>query len=141
MSCLFCKIAEAEIPAKVIYEDETVLAFLDIKPINPGHVLVIPKEHADSLADVSPEHLMRVAAAGKKIAEALRQALSSKCEGVNLFLADGKAAGQEVGHLHLHVIPRYSGDGFGLKFPGHYGNISQEEIDSVHKKLRTLLED
>lgn len=141
MSCIFCKIAEAEIPAKVVYEDDTVLAFLDIKPVNAGHVLVIPKEHAESLAEISPEHLKCVTATGRKVAEALRQALSSKCEGVNLFLADGKAAGQEVGHLHLHVIPRYPGDGFGLKFPTHYGNIPQEETDSVHKKLRSLLED
>jgi len=141
MSCIFCKIAEAEIQAKVVYEDESCVAFLDIKPINPGHTLVIPKEHAETLKDVSPDHLKGVIAAGKKIAEALRQALSSKCEGVNLFLADGKAAGQEVGHLHLHVIPRYPGDGFGLKFPGHYGSVPQEETDAVHKKLRALLED
>ena len=141
MTCIFCKIIEAEIPAKVVYDDDSVVAFMDIKPINAGHVLVIPKEHAESLKDVSPEHLKNMAAVAKKIAAALKEALKTRCEGVNLHLADGTAAGQEVGHIHLHVIPRFAQDGFGLRFPPHYGKIAAEETDSVHKKLRTLLEE
>ncbi len=140
MSCIFCKIADAEIPAKVVYEDEYVLGFLDIKPINPGHTLVIPKNHFESLSDVSEETLARMASASKKIASVLKEALASKCEGINLHLADGKAAGQEVFHIHLHIIPRYTTDSFGLKFPPHYGKITTEEIDSVYRKLRNLLE-
>jgi len=141
MTCIFCKIIEAEIPARVVYDDDSVIAFMDIKPINTGHVLVIPKEHAESLKEVSPAHLESMAAVAQKVAAALRQALSGKCEGINLHLADGKAAGQEVGHVHLHVIPRYAQDGFGLRFPQHYGKIPPEETDSIHKKLRTLLEE
>lgn len=140
MTCVFCKIVEAEIPAKVVYEDEYVLGFLDIKPINLGHTLVIPKNHYESLSDIPHETLERVMSAGKKIAEALKENSTIKCEGVNLFLADGKVAGQEVFHLHLHIIPRFEGDNFGLKFPPHYGKISADEIESVHRKLRSSLD-
>ncbi|MCX7830258.1 MAG: HIT family protein [Acidobacteria bacterium] len=140
MTCVFCKIIEAEIPAKVVYEDEYVLGFLDIKPINLGHTLVVPRNHYESLADVSEEALEKVISAGKKIANALKQNAGIKCDGINLFLADGKAAGQEVFHIHLHIIPRYEGDNFGLKFPSHYGKISSEEIEAVHRKLRSSLE-
>lgn len=140
MTCIFCKIVEAEIPAKVVYEDEFILAFLDIKPINLGHTLVIPKNHCESISDVSEEVLTKMGRAAKKIAAALRESLSSKCEGITLHLADGKAAGQEVPHIHLHIIPRYNGDNFGLKFPPHYGKITSEEIDSIHRKLRNMIE-
>jgi histidine triad (HIT) family protein len=139
MSCIFCKIVDAEIPAKVVYEDESTLAFLDIKPINPGHMLIIPKDHAESLEEITAGHLGKMTDTAKKIAGALKQTPSLKCEGVNLFLADGKAAGQEVFHVHLHLIPRYSGDGFGLNFPTHYGKIPAAEIDAVAQRLRALL--
>jgi len=140
MTCIFCKIVEAEIPAKVVYEDEYVLGFLDIKPINLGHTLIIPKNHYESLSDIPQETLEKVMSAGKKIADALKGNSSIKCEGVNLFLADGRVAGQEVFHLHLHIIPRFEGDNFGLKFPPHYGKISAEEIDAVYKKIRSSLD-
>jgi histidine triad (HIT) family protein len=141
MSCLFCKIVNAEIPAKVIFEDESTLAFLDIKPINPGHILVIPKEHSESINDTSPENIEKMMRTGKKVAEALKQTAHLRCEGINLFLADGKAAGQEVFHLHLHIIPRYPGDGFGLNFPAHYDKIPAGEIEAAANKIRSVLEE
>lgn len=140
MTCIFCKIVKAEIPAKVVYEDEYVLGFLDIKPINQGHTLIIPKNHYESLSDIPQETLEKVINAGKKIANVLKESSVVKCEGINLFLADGKSAGQEVFHLHLHIIPRFEGDNFGLKFPSHYGKITEEEIEAVHRKLRSFFE-
>jgi len=112
--CIFCRIASGELPASVVYEDEKTIAFLDIQPINPGHVLVIPKAHAESLVDLSPEDAAQMMRVGQIIDRALR-ASSLRCEGVNLFVADGAAAGQEVGHAHLHVFPRFEEDGFGIR--------------------------
>jgi len=92
---------------------------MDIRPVNPGHLLVVPTTHAVGLADLDPDtgaHLFRTA---QRMAAALR-ASGIRCEGVNLFLADGKAANQEVFHAHLHVIPRFRRDGFGFKFPMRY---------------------
>lgn len=140
MTCIFCKIVEAEIPAKVVYEDESVLGFLDIKPINLGHTLVVPKNHYESLSDIPDNTIEKVVKVGKKIANALKESSNIKCEGVNLFLADGKAAGQEVFHIHLHIIPRFAGDGFGLKFPSHYGKISPEEMETIFRKLKSSLD-
>ena len=108
------KILRGEIPSHRVYEDERCLAILDIFPINPGHVLVIPKAQAVTVPDLDPElvgHLMAVAA---RLSRAVRAA-APKCEGVNFWISDGAAAGQEVPHVHLHVIPRFVGDGFGWR--------------------------
>jgi histidine triad (HIT) family protein len=112
--CIFCRIADHELPASIVYEDEHTMAFLDIQPINPGHVLIIPKTHAESLSDLTEEDAGRIMRVGQIISQALR-ASDLPCEGVNIFLADGKAAGQEVDHVHLHVFPRFEGDGFRLR--------------------------
>ncbi|MBG0785592.1 MAG: HIT family protein [Anaerolineaceae bacterium] len=134
--CIFCRISTGELPASVVYEDESTMAFLDIQPINPGHVLVIPKQHAGSLVDLSPEdaaHLMQV---GQIIDKAFHWS-DLKCEGVNIFLADGRAAGQDVAHIHLHVFPRFHGDGFELKIdPGSRKPPSREELNENANKLR-----
>jgi histidine triad (HIT) family protein len=109
--CIFCEIVAGQAPASFVYEDETTLAFLDIQPVNPGHTLIVPKRHAEFLADLDEAtgaHLFKVA---MRIAAALRRS-GVRCEGVNLFLADGEAAFQEVFHVHLHVFPRFAGDPF-----------------------------
>jgi histidine triad (HIT) family protein len=128
-----------KLPASIIYQDDVCCAFTDIQPVNPGHVLVIPIRHAEYLADLDEEtgmHMFRIA---QRIAEAIR-ASTITCEGVNLFLADGEMAGQEVFHVHLHVIPRYDGDGFGLRFGPEYGNRpSREEMDDVANRIRQSL--
>jgi histidine triad (HIT) family protein len=109
--CIFCAIVADEAPRSVVHEDAIVLAFMDIAPITPGHVLVVPKTHATGLTDL-PEttggHMFGVA---QRIAAALRATADVRVEGVNLFLADGAVAGQEVFHAHLHVLPRFAGDG------------------------------
>ena len=112
--CIFCDIVAGTASASIIHRDELCTAFMDIQPVNSGHVLVVPNRHATHLADLLPEtggHLFRVA---QQIAAALRRA-AVRCEGVNLFVADGEATGQDVFHVHLHVIPRYVGDGFGFR--------------------------
>jgi histidine triad (HIT) family protein len=113
---------------------------LDIQPINPGHVLVVPKEHTESLKGLSSEnagHIMRV---GMIVSQALR-ASDLRCEGVNFFLADGKAAGQEVGHVHLHVFPRYKGDGVELKYDqSNYKPPGRKQLDENAKEIKKALE-
>src|ERR1700712_560825 len=107
--CIFCKIVAKEAPASVIYEDDVVTAFMTIQPVNPGHFLVIPKKHTPYLADMDEEtgeHLFKIT---MRLGKALRKS-GVKVEGVNLFLADGEAAFQEVFHTHMHVFPRFKGD-------------------------------
>lgn len=109
-SCIFCKIVAGEIPCTKIYEDEFVLAFLDIAPINRGHLLVIPKEHFGGSAAIPEETGGRMFKIGSRLGVACKRALDM--DGFNLHLADGTSAGQVVMHAHLHVIPRDTEDGF-----------------------------
>ena len=137
--CVFCRIVNGIEPASVVYSDNEVLAFVDTTPVNPGHLLVIPKVHAAQLSELDPEtggHMFKVA---MRIAEASRRS-GIKCEGVNLFLADGEAAFQDVFHVHLHVIPRFSGDRFGLKLGPEYGiRPDRKELDEIAGKIGTAM--
>ncbi len=108
--CIFCKIIAGDIPATRVYEDEKVLAFLDIQPVNPGHLLVLPKGHFAHLHEMDEETGAHVFRAGMRLERALRGS-GLRCEGANLLLNNGKVAGQEVFHVHLHVIPRFADDG------------------------------
>ena len=113
-ACVFCGIIAGELAASRVYEDEHVVAFMDVRPLTPGHLLVVPRTHAANL-EVLDENLgTRMFAVAHQLARALRNS-AVPSEGVNFFLADGVAAGQEVFHVHLHVIPRTPGDGFRLK--------------------------
>jgi len=135
MSCLFCEMVAGREEASVVYDDDRVFALMDIRPVTPGHLMVVPKRHAASLAELEDEDsdaLLRVA---RRAAAALR-ASSLRCEGVNLFLADGEAAGQEVFHVHLHVLPRFEGDGFGLRFPPDYSVRARAELEDAAAKIR-----
>ena len=133
--CNFCKMINRELPISVIYEDEKVISFMDIQPINPGHLLIIPKIHATYLKNLQSEiggHMFKTA---MRMSEALR-ASNIRCEGVNLFLADGEVAGQDVFHVHLHVIPRFRGDGFGFKLDDGYHILpDREELDEIAEKI------
>jgi histidine triad (HIT) family protein len=134
--CVFCGILSAKLPSSIVYQDDRCTALMDIQPVNPGHLLIIPNRHVTFLADLEEEagaHLFRIA---KRVAAALRSS-GVKCEGINLVLADGAAAGQEVFHVHLHVIPRYRGDGFGFKFGPAYANKpDRAELDAVAQRIR-----
>jgi len=109
MDCIFCKIANKEIPCHKVFEDEKVLAFLDIAPVNPGHVLVIPKKHFQNFEEIPEDELCALAKAVKKIGQAVKSRLG--VEGYNVLENNGPAAGQIISHIHFHVIPRKSDDG------------------------------
>lgn len=111
--CVFCEILAGRLPSSRVYEDDLVIAFTDIRPLTPGHLLVIPREHAGCLDELDEDLGARVFTVASRLARALRR--SGFCAGTDMFLADGALAGQEVFHVHLHVIPRYPGDGFRLK--------------------------
>ncbi len=137
--CIFCKIIRGELPSSVVYEDDLVFAFMDIRPINQGHILVVPRQHAESIADVEDETVAHMLVIANRINRALRKS-DIKTEGINYLLADGKAAGQEVFHAHLHIIPRYQGDGFGLRFPKSYPqSTSRESLQRVSEEIKALL--
>ena len=107
--CVFCEIVVASPPASVVYRDDLVMASMDIRPVNPGHLLVIPLNHATYLADMGQLAGMRMFNAAHRIAQAVRDS-NVRREGINLLLSDGVATGQEVLHVHLRVIPRFAGD-------------------------------
>lgn len=109
--CIFCRIARSEAPAHIVYEDEHTMAFLDIHPLVEGHTMVIPKAHYETLEALPPEQVGRVFEGVRKVSEALRRALGA--EATTIGINNGKAAGQVVPHLHVHVLPRYAGDGGG----------------------------
>ena len=138
--CVFCNIIDGIVPASIVYEDKTCIAFMDIRPFNKGHLLVVPKTHATYLADLDPEiggYLFKVT---QKLSRAVRKS-GVKCEGINLFLADGEAAGQEVFHLHIHILPRYKGDTFGLKFGKEYEKIPQRlDLDKIADNVKSKIE-
>lgn len=138
-TCIFCEIAAGRAPASIVYRDEVVCAFMDIRPINPGHLLVIPLLHAAGLADLDPDAGGQLFRVGQRLAAALR-ASGVRCEGIDLFLADGEAAGQEVFHVHLHVVPRFTGDGFGLRYAPGFGALAgRAELDPVAAAVRAAL--
>ena len=107
--CIFCKIAAGEIPSETVYEDEDFRVILDLNPASKGHALILPKDHADDIFDLSDKDKERVLFVASKVASAMKKALC--CTGINLVQNNGESAGQTVKHFHLHLIPRYDGDG------------------------------
>ena len=139
-SCIFCQIVDGKAEASRVYEDDICLAFMDIQPVNPGHVLIVPKTHFQDLSDLPPHigcHLFQLA---QQIALSLPKT-NVKNEGIDLFLTHGEAAGQEIFHVHLHVIPRYENDGFGFRFGPNYSNLPERsELDIVANQIKQQLE-
>ena len=134
--CIFCKIVAGAIPATRVYEDEAVLAFLDIGPIVRGHTLVIPKAHYDPLTAIPPDLLHRVIDAVQRIAAAQRTGL--KADGVNVHQSNGAVAGQLVPHAHFHVIPRFADDGHRWNWnAGRYADPA--EMTALAERLRAAL--
>lgn len=138
MECIFCRIRDGQIPSTRVYEDNKTLAFMDINPVNDGHLLVIPKTHAETIFDISPTDLLAVSTTLKKVAAAIHEAL--RPEGLSLYQANGAAASQVVPHFHLHVIPRWKGDGKGLDWKIVKGNPAR--IKATADRIRAhVLED
>ena len=135
MDCIFCQIVAGSIPCTKIYEDEMVLAFLDIAPVSAGHTLVIPKEHCDKVHNCDGKYFRALTSVLPKIALAVSDAVSA--DGYNVLCNNGRAAGQLVEHLHFHIIPRMAGDGVFSHWPA--GKYPPGKADEVAKKIRKSL--
>jgi len=132
--CLFCKIVRAEIPSFKVYEDDRTFAFLDIRPVNEGHTLVVPKTHTLNIFDVSPEDWSAVTETVRKLSGTIEQALSAS--GINLMMNNREHAGQIVDHLHVHIIPRFTSDGL-MHWPQH--SYPAGEGEAAQKKILAAL--
>lgn len=138
MSCVFCKIINRELPASIVYEDNICIGFHDIHPINEGHILIIPKDHKERFTQLDNKIVGHLFQVGHKVLKAIEQS-EIRSEGANLFLSDGTVAGQEVMHSHLHIAPRYRGDGQRVGFshadPDEYPRKRLDEIVSKISKF------
>ncbi len=135
--CLFCKIANKEIPSLTIYEDNWSLGFLDINPLSLGHVLVVPKEHAENILDLKENLIGKLFSAVKNITEALSDAFSP--QGFTIGINHGRISGQAVDHLHIHIIPRYEGDNGG-SLHSVVKNPPSEPAEEVQTKVKQAVE-
>lgn len=136
--CIFCQIVSGEAEASRVYRDPLVTAFMDLYPVTRGHLLVVPNAHFPNLASLDAQYAAQMMAAARRAAVALRES-DLNVAGVNLHLADGKAAGQSVFHCHLHVIPRYPGDGFGVRRAFGHNRTTRGELETVAAMLRPAL--
>ncbi|HEY2671046.1 MAG TPA: HIT family protein [Rugosimonospora sp.] len=134
--CVFCQIVRGQVPASYAYADDDVVAFMDLHPLTPGHLLVVPREHSSGLMDLDETTGLRVWLVAHGLARALRHT-KLRCEGVNLFLADGAVAFQEVFHTHLHVVPRFAGDG--VRIDASRAATERVELDSTAAAVRAGL--
>ena len=133
--CVFCKIVAKQIPATVVHEDEHTLAFMDIGQVNPGHVLVAVKKHAENIFALDEAQAAAVFRSAAKVARAIRGAFDP--QGLSVYQANGAAAGQTVLHLHIHLVPRYEGDGMALTWP--VKNPPREKLTEYAEKIRAKL--
>ncbi len=133
--CVFCKIVAKQIPATVVHEDEHTLAFMDIGQVNPGHVLVALKAHAENLYALQDVQAAAVARTCARVARAIRDAFAP--EGLSVYQANGKAAGQTVFHFHIHLLPRHENDGMALTWP--VKNPPREKLEAYAAKIREKL--
>lgn len=132
--CIFCKIINGEIPSAKIYEDDDIIAFLDIQPVNPGHTLVVPKRHSADLMEMEDDVVSKVFTTAKKVSKAIIEAMDAK--GINIGMNNRKAAGQLVLHSHVHLIPRFEDDGLELWQGGKY---DEGQLDKTKDKIRSKM--
>ncbi len=135
--CIFCSIIDGTEPAAIVYEDDRAVAFLDLFPVHAGHTLVVPRQHVEDLVASPPDiagHLMKVA---QRLAPRIVRVVDAA--GFNVWTANGKAAGQEVFHCHLHILPRFDNDTFGLRFPKSYPQEAERgELDRIADRIREM---
>ncbi len=138
-NCIFCRIADKKVDAEIIYEDEEVMALLDIKPFNPGHVLVVPRKHFETIYDIPEDIIAHLYKVVKKVAMALKQAVDA--EGVNTIQSNELAGNQGIFHFHTHVIPRYFGDKLSELGPVWESSIEVEmkELEPVAERIRRFI--
>ena len=133
-NCIFCKLANGDIPTNIIYEDDMFTVILDADPATRGHALILPKEHAANIYELPDETASRIFVLAKKLAVKMTETL--KCDGFNIVQNNGEVAGQTGFHFHMHLIPRYIGDGNGEKLCRNHAGLSAEEIAEICKELK-----
>lgn len=132
--CIFCKIIDGDIPAAKVYEDEHVLAFLDISQVTKGHTLVIPKVHKENIYELTPEIAENLFKVVPKIANSINEQFEPI--GLNLLNNNGEAAGQSVFHYHIHILPRYGkGDGFGAVWKSNQSDYTTQDLQEIASKI------
>lgn len=134
-NCVFCRIVARQIPATVVHEDEHTLAFMDLGQVNPGHVLVAVKAHVENLFGLEADQASAVSRTMLRVAQAIRDAFAP--HGLSVYQANGKAAGQTVLHYHVHLVPRYDGDGMAFTWP--VKNPPREQLEEYAGKIRSRL--
>lgn len=130
-NCIFCKIANGEIPSATLYEDEDFRVILDLGPASKGHALILPKAHAANIYEISDDMAAKAMILAKKMATKMTEAL--KCDGFNIVQNNGEPAGQTVFHFHMHLIPRYKNDHVGLGW--NVGTLTEEDKSEILSKL------
>jgi len=133
--CVFCRIVAGQIPSTKVYEDEQVLAFMDLGHVNPGHTLVAVKKHAANVFELEDAQAEAIARATVRISKALKKAFGP--EGLSIYQANGKPAGQTVFHYHVHLLPRHAGDGMELTWP--VKNPPRERLEEYAGKIRSMI--
>ena len=136
--CIFCEIVAGRAPAAFVHDDPLVAAFMDIRPINPGHLLIVPKRHAVLLHELDGESAGRLLQVATRLGGGLRRS-GVRCEGYNVFLADGEAAGQAVFHVHLHIIPRFGADNLDITV-GERPVVDPGELEELAAAIRGAAE-
>jgi histidine triad (HIT) family protein len=136
-SCIFCKIIRGEIPCEKVYEDDKVLAFLDISPMSKGHTLIMPKKHSETVLDTDEQTLCDTMKIVKRLSKAIMKAV--KADGINIAINNYKSAGQLVPHLHVHVMPRFSGDKIELFMPKEKPRLSDDETKKIAEAIKKAL--
>lgn len=131
--CIFCKIANGEIPSATLYEDEDFRVILDLGPASKGHALILPKAHAANIYEISDDMDAKAMILAKKMATKMTEAL--KCDGFNIVQNNGEPAGQTVFHFHMHLIPRYEGDQVGITWKP--GTLTDEVKNEILEKLKS----
>ena len=131
-SCIFCKIVHKQAPSSIVYEDETLIVFLDIRPLNIGHALVIPKAHYVDIFNIPEKELSQVHKVAKQVSFAIKKATNAA--GISIIQQNGKAAGQDIFHLHVHVVPRFEGQ----KLPrfSDLQEVERTKLDEMAKKIK-----
>lgn len=133
-NCIFCKLANGDIPTNMIYEDDMFAVILDASPATKGHALILPKEHAANIYELSDETASRIFVLAKKMAAKMTELL--KCDGFNIVQNNGEVAGQTVFHFHMHLIPRYKGDGNEEKLCWNHQEFTPEEMKEICDLLK-----
>ena len=134
-NCIFCRIADGDIPSTTVYEDDSFTVIMDLSPATRGHALIIPKDHMDDIFEMDEKTAGKLFKLAVRVAKAMKKAL--KCDGLNIVQNNGAIAGQTVRHFHLHLIPRYEGDGQSILWTP--GETSDEERERAAQDIREAM--